>query len=256
MQDAVSIALHTALTHLQLPNTPTLQTDDTTIVGLISDNDETHYREEIQHLTQWWSNNKPCSEHQQDQGGHSGLQTGGPGGQSTLLSSSTGKQSERVNNIKFLGIHITSDLTWSSVVWQLHCTRPKGLSPGASLRSFLGLCAWYSKFMPNYASVVEPMRALLWKNSAFIWNDAAQASFAQVKGMIANGPALKLFDPNKSTVVSTDASDYRLRAILTQVNDAGEEETVAFASHSLSDAERKYSIVEKETLTCIWAAEK
>ncbi|KAI3354636.1 hypothetical protein L3Q82_019140 [Scortum barcoo] len=31
--------------------------DDTTIVGLISDNDETHYREEIQHLTQWCSNN-------------------------------------------------------------------------------------------------------------------------------------------------------------------------------------------------------
>ncbi|KAI3352644.1 hypothetical protein L3Q82_019227 [Scortum barcoo] len=51
--------------------------DDTTIVGLILDNDETHCREEIQHLTQ-------C----------------------TLLSSC-------VNNIKFLGIHITSDLTWS-----------------------------------------------------------------------------------------------------------------------------------------------
>ncbi|KAI3360244.1 hypothetical protein L3Q82_014552, partial [Scortum barcoo] len=31
--------------------------DDTTVVGLISDNDETHYREEIQHLTQWCSNN-------------------------------------------------------------------------------------------------------------------------------------------------------------------------------------------------------
>ncbi|KAI3375358.1 hypothetical protein L3Q82_021851 [Scortum barcoo] len=63
--------------------------DDTTIVGLISDNDETHYREEIQHLTL-------------------------SGGQSTLLSSSTGEAVEhRVNNIKFLGIHITSDLTWS-----------------------------------------------------------------------------------------------------------------------------------------------
>ncbi|KAI3356470.1 hypothetical protein L3Q82_017685, partial [Scortum barcoo] len=65
--------------------------DDTTIVGLISDNDETHYREEIQHLTQWMLKQQPCSEHQQDQGGHSGLQED-PGGQSTLLSSSTGKQ--------------------------------------------------------------------------------------------------------------------------------------------------------------------
>ena len=30
---------------------------DTTVVGLISDNDETHYREEVQHLTQWCSSN-------------------------------------------------------------------------------------------------------------------------------------------------------------------------------------------------------
>ncbi|KAI3377145.1 hypothetical protein L3Q82_000343 [Scortum barcoo] len=48
--------------------------DNTTIVGLISDNDETHYREEIQHLTQLVLKQQPCSEHQQDQGGHSGLQ--------------------------------------------------------------------------------------------------------------------------------------------------------------------------------------
>ncbi|KAI3367873.1 hypothetical protein L3Q82_026708 [Scortum barcoo] len=41
-----------------IPQTPVVKfADNTTIVGLISDNDETHYREEIQHLTQWCSNN-------------------------------------------------------------------------------------------------------------------------------------------------------------------------------------------------------
>lgn len=59
------------------------------------------------------------------------------------------------------------------------------------------------QFMPNYASVVEPMRALLRKNNAFNWNDAAQGSFEQVKSMVANSPALTLFDTNKPTVVST-----------------------------------------------------
>lgn len=43
--------------------------------------------------------------------------------------------------------------------------------------------------------------------------------------------------------------------MLSQVNIAGEENTVALASRSLSDAERKYSIVEKG-LACVWAAEK
>lgn len=92
--------------------------------------------------------------------------------------------------------------------------------------------------MPNYASIVEPMRVLLRKNTAFTWSDEAQASFEKVKGMIVNGPALKLGqNPQKRTVVSTDASDYGLGAMLSQVYGAGEEETVAFASRSLSDAE-------------------
>lgn len=61
-------------------------------------------------------------------------------------------------------------------------------------------------------------------------------NFEQVKEMIANGPALKLFDPHKLPAVSTDASG-GLGAILAQVNNAGEEETFTFASCSLSDPE-------------------
>ncbi|KAI3370204.1 hypothetical protein L3Q82_024977 [Scortum barcoo] len=57
-----------------------------------SDNDETHYREEIQHLTQVVLKQQPCSEHQQDQGGHSGLQEVQED-RARFLSSSTGKQS-------------------------------------------------------------------------------------------------------------------------------------------------------------------
>jgi len=36
-----------------------------------------------------------------------------------------------------------------------------------ALLSFLGLTGWYSKFIPCYASVVEPLRALLRKNAEF-----------------------------------------------------------------------------------------
>ena len=129
-------------------------------------------------------------------------------------------------------------------------------SDPATLRSFLGLSAWYSKFVPNYATVVEPMRALLRKNCSFHWNKAAQAAFERVKQLIVHSTALVMFDPSKSTIVSTDASDYGVGAVLTQMDSNGAEQTVAFASRSLSDAERKYSIVEKEALACVWAAEK
>ncbi|CAM4705892.1 unnamed protein product [Lepidochelys kempii] len=38
-----------------------------------------------------------------------------------------------------------------------------------TLRSFLGLTSWYAKFIPNYASVIEPLRELLWGSSTLAW---------------------------------------------------------------------------------------
>ncbi|KAJ8375109.1 hypothetical protein SKAU_G00056890 [Synaphobranchus kaupii] len=153
-----------------------------------------------------------------------------------------------------------------------HTVSEKGLQPDAShvtavsqappptdlikLRSFLGLTSWYSKFIPDYAAVVEPLRALLRGSDTFTWSPEAQRSFETVKGLIVNSPALSLFNPALPTVVTTDASDYGLGAVLTQMHQDGSERTVAFASRTLTQAERNYSTVEKEALGCVWATEK
>lgn len=124
-----------------------------------------------------------------------------------------------------------------------------------ALRSFLGLTSFYSKFIPNYAVVVEPLRALLRKDCKYKWTDDAHNAFTQVKRLIVNSPALALFDPALPTIVTTDACDYGIGAVLTQLH-GDSERTVAFASRTLSDCERKYSTVEKEALACVWATER
>nr|XP_054765813.1 uncharacterized protein K02A2.6-like [Lytechinus pictus] len=152
-----------------------------------------------------------------------------------------------------------------------HCVSSKGLSPDDShvqaileapaptdvskLRSVLGMTNYYTKFVPNYATVVEPMRRLLCKDVPFEWGAEQQEAYDKVKSTIAKRIVLGLFNPNLHTVVTTDASDYGLGAVLSQVKE-GQEIPIAFASRSLSPAERKYSTGEKEALACVWACNK
>ncbi|KAL7861715.1 hypothetical protein SRHO_G00131560 [Serrasalmus rhombeus] len=124
-----------------------------------------------------------------------------------------------------------------------------------ALRSFLGLTGWYAKFIPNYATLVEPLRAVLRKSTGFCWTDEANEKFSRVKQIISTSHALALFDPSCPTTVTTDASNYGLGAVLTQWH-GDTELTVAFASRTLSECERKYSATEKEALACVWATEK
>jgi len=74
-----------------------------------------------------------------------------------------------------------------------------------------------------------------------------------VKELIAESPALALYP--LPTIVSTDASDYGIGGILTQIPPDMSEGTVAFTSRILTAAQRKYS-VEKEPLACVWAIER
>lgn len=125
----------------------------------------------------------------------------------------------------------------------------------AGLRSFLGLVEYYARFIPNFADIVEPMRVLLRKGQLFEWSGEVEASFRMVKDALASSTILRMFDASLPVVVSTDASDCGLGAVLQQ-REGQELHTVAFASRALSPAERKYSVGEREALACVWACER
>eukprot|EP00064_Thunnus_orientalis_P015007 superscaffoldBa00002705_g15056 len=122
----------------------------------------------------------------------------------------------------------------------------------AALRSFLGLISWLSKFLPSYATVVEPLRQLLQTGTQaeLQWTDVTDNSFAKLKATLLESPALAIYDPTLPMFITTDASDYGLGAALIQLHSDDVERNVAFASRTLSAAERKYSTIEKEALAC------
>lgn len=85
--------------------------DDTTVVGLISNNDETHYREEVQRLSQWCSRNHLVLNINKTKEVIVDYRRSRRTQHAPLCLQ--GEAVERVNNIKFLGIHISSDLSWA-----------------------------------------------------------------------------------------------------------------------------------------------
>ncbi|XP_003737424.1 uncharacterized protein K02A2.6-like [Galendromus occidentalis] len=129
---------------------------------------------------------------------------------------------------------------------------PKNVS---QLRSFLGMAGFYLKCVPRYAELVEPLKELLRKEVKFDWRERQRLAFRAVKGAIAEAAPLRVFDPALPLVLTTDASDYGLGAVLQQrVN--GKLEPLAYASCSLSETQRRYSTSDKEALACVWAIEK
>ena len=124
------------------------------------------------------------------------------------------------------------------------------------LQAVLGLFGFYSRFVPRYSTRVEELRQPLRKNAPpFKWTPAMDAAFEDIRTAILDSSVLAMYDPTLPTVVTSDASDVGIGAVLSQVHPEGER-VVAFASSTLSAAQRHYSVTEREGLACVWAIEK
>ena len=86
---------------------------------------------------------------------------------------------------------------------------------------------------------------------------AAQKSFQESKKLICRAPVLVHYDVTKPIKVYCDASPYGLGACLMHVLEGQNNKTrVAFASRTLTQAERNYAQVEREALAIVFALEK
>ncbi|MBW0540969.1 hypothetical protein O181_080684 [Austropuccinia psidii MF-1] len=88
--------------------------------------------------------------------------------------------------------------------------------------------------------------------SPFIFNEEALSQFQILKEAFTTSPILSHFNPSVPTIVETDASDYALGALLSQVNDSGKH-PIAFDSRKILPAELNYEIHVKELHGIVWA---
>ena len=118
------------------------------------------------------------------------------------------------------------------------------------VRSFMGLCGYYRRFVPDFATLAKPLVQLTEKNKTFSWGEAEAAAFHQLKHLLTTAPILGYPDPKLPFVLDTDASDVGIGAVLSQVCD-GKERVIAYGSRTLTKAERRYCITRRELLAVV-----
>lgn len=126
------------------------------------------------------------------------------------------------------------------------------------IKRLIGMISYYRRFLKNFSIIAAPITQLLHdkkKGQAVSWTSEAQEAFEKIKVLITSAPVLASPDFSQPFYIQTDASDVGVGCVLFQKLD-GVEHPVAFASRSLTKAERKYSPTERELIGIIFGIEK
>ncbi|MBW0559204.1 hypothetical protein O181_098919, partial [Austropuccinia psidii MF-1] len=157
--------------------------------------------------------------------------------------------------VKYLGYVVSSEglkMNQEKVHQILNWPPPTNLK---ALQSFLGVANFYHRFIKNYSKKISSLTGFLEKDSHFPLNEEALRQFHQLKEAFTIAPILSHFNPSLPTIVETDASDYAMGAILSQISDSGKH-PIAFDTHKPLPAELNYEIHDKELLGIAWALKR
>ena len=142
------------------------------------------------------------------------------------------------------------------------------------LRTFLGFCGYYRRFVKDYSKIVKPLNALTAgypplkkRSNATVsvekyhnpkdlfgdrWTPACQTAFDTIIEKLTTAPVLGFADPKQPYILHTDASTLGLGAALYQ-EQQGQKRVVAYASRGLSRCETRYPAHKLEFLALKWA---
>lgn len=119
------------------------------------------------------------------------------------------------------------------------------------LQVFLGLANYYQNYIPNLYKLRAPLNDLSKKKVKWNWSVKCRNVFEDIKKILIADLSLAYSDLEVHIVVVSDASEYRIVAVLLHKYKNGK--PMIHVSCSLIVVERKYSRIEKEALSIVFA---
>ena len=130
---------------------------------------------------------------------------------------------------------------------------PKNLT---EVRSFLGLCSYYRRFICGYATIASPLHDLMKAGADFVWTEECEAAFGALKASLTGDNVMAYPCDEGLYIVDTDASNTAVGATLSQLQwcektQKEEERPIAYASKSLTKTQRRYCVSGRELLAVV-----
>lgn len=124
------------------------------------------------------------------------------------------------------------------------------------LRAFLGTVGYYRTMIANFASIAQPLHALLTKDAPWVWTAEQQQAYETLKMTLLTEPVLRAPDFSRPFIIQVDWCRTAVAACLAQMDDTGQEYAVQFASKAMTGSQLNYCSADGEAFAAVWAIKK
>ena len=101
------------------------------------------------------------------------------------------------------------------------------------------------------STIVRPLTYLLAIDVEWECTNECVQACQKAKKLLASSEVLAHYDASKPVILVVDISSHGLGAVISHQIDNSEERPIAYASRTLTSAERNYSMIEKEALAIV-----
>ena len=127
----------------------------------------------------------------------------------------------------------------------IHWKTPRNVT---EIKSFRGLAGYYRRFIEGFSKIAKPLTNLIQKGVKFLWSEACEKSFQELKERLTSAPVLVTPSGSEGFAIYCNASKDGLGCVLTQ-ND----KVIAYGSRQLKPYEKNYPTHDLELAAVIFA---